>query len=89
MEGGAFLDERIQKEFGRFVEIRMHNDHADTEIATTNKLRQTKRHKTVGMPYYVLTDSTGKTIYWKDGGVISADRFLEALKSVPQISASE
>jgi len=83
MEGGAFLDERIQKEFGRFVEIRMHNDHADTAIGTANKLRQQKRHNTVGMPYYVLTDSTGKKIYWKGGGVMSADSFLAALKSVP------
>ena len=83
MEGGAFLDERIQKEFGRFVEIRMHNDASDQAISTANKMRQMKRHGTVGMPYYVLTDPTGEKIYWKAGGVIGADRFLEALKSVP------
>ena len=83
MEGGAFLDERIQKEFGRFVEIRMHNDDSDPAIGTANKMRQMKRHGTVGMPYYVLTDPTGEKIYWKAGGVIGTDRFLEALKSVP------
>jgi len=63
MEGGPFLDERIQKEFGRFVEIRLHNDHPEDEIANRNKLLQQKHFGTIAMPYYVLADSTGETVY--------------------------
>jgi len=82
MEGGPFLDERLQKEFGRFVEIRLHNDHSDPKIGPRNKEIQREQFGTVTMPYYVLIDREGK-VRWNQGGLYSADEFLEKLQSVP------
>jgi len=83
MEGGTFLTDSIQRAFGRFVEIRLHNDHPDPEIAEANKALQRKRFGTWGMPYYALLSPDGKTLFAKDGGVMSEEEFLAFLKHVP------
>ena len=83
MEGGTFLDERIQKEFSRFIEIRIHTDHDDKKLRYQGKTLQRERFKTLAVPYYVVLDSSGKTVYWKKGGVMSEDDFLAGLKKAP------
>ena len=87
MEGGTFLERSIQKEFGRFVEIVLHTDGKDAKSGPSsqrNRAFQQDRFSTVALPFYVLLDPTGKTVLWKAGGVVSEERFVEALRSVPR-----
>ncbi len=84
MEGGTFLTESIQKEFGRFVEVLMHCDGKDDEFRDSslrNLEIQQKNFGTLALPYYALVDSTGK-VAWQQGGVVSEAEFLKALRSV-------
>ena len=88
MEGGAFLSRDIQSEFKRFVMIELHTDGRSDEYRASSELNrelQRKRFKTISLPYYVLMDPSGKTIYWEGGGRIPPDEFLAKLKSVPQV----
>ena len=84
MEGGTFLDDRIQKEFHRFIEIRVHTDHDDKQLRYQGKTLQRERFQTLAVPYYAILDSSGKHVYWKRGGVMSEDEFLSGLKNAPQ-----
>jgi|GEM_PF-4907048 len=87
MERGPFLTDKIQKAFGRFVEVALHTDGQAPgliEHSRRNRRYQSKRFHTVALPYYVLADPSGEKIYWKRGGVLSAEEFLAALQSVPQ-----
>jgi len=81
MEGGTFLDDRIQDQFARFVEIRVHQDHP--EKRNENKLLQRELFGNLALPFYALTDPTGKKVYWTGAGAMSVDKFLEGLKKVP------
>ena len=83
MEGVTFLKESIQKAFGRFVEVRLHQDHGDKEIAARNKELQRERFGTLALPYYALLDSTGETVYWTGAGLMSEQEFLAGLNQVP------
>lgn len=83
MEGGTFLDDRIQNEFKRFVEIRIHTDHSEPELAYQGKKLQRERFKLVAVPYYAVLDPSGEKVYWSKGGVMSADEFLAGLRNAP------
>ena len=83
MEGGTFLEDSIQDEFGRFVEIRLHSDHRDPEIASANKALQRERFGTLGNPYFCLLSPDGEQVYGTDGGVMGAEEFLAFLRQVP------
>ena len=88
MEGGTFLSRDIQSAFKRFVMIELHTDARTPEAArlqsVASKEHQKERFKTIGIPYYALLDPTGTKVLWKAGGVISEERFLQALQSVPK-----
>ena len=83
MESGTFLNKSIQKEFGRFVEIRIHTDHHDEKLAYEGKKLQRERFNLLAAPYYAILDSTGEKVYWSKGGVVKADKFLAGLRSAP------
>ena len=83
MESGTFLDERIQKEFGRFVEIRIHTDHPDPEKAYSGKKLQRERFHLLAAPYYAVLDPSGERVYWSQGGVMNEDDFLAGLRAAP------
>ncbi len=55
MESGTFLDERIQKEFGRFVEIRLHTDNPEAKLAAEDNARRS------AAVVAAITKSMGKT----------------------------
>ena len=83
MEGGTFLDERIQNEFKRFVEIRIHTDHDEAELRRAGKKLQGKLFKTLAVPYYAVLDSATGKVLWDKGGVMSEAEFLAGLKKAP------
>jgi len=86
MERGTFLQRGVQKEFRRFVEIRLHTDGQDpkhSESSQRNRRYQAKRFKTIALPYYALLSPDGETVYWHDGGAKSAREFVDRLRSVP------
>jgi len=84
MESGTFLEDEIQNEFGRFVEIRIHTDHHEAKLAYEGKKLQRERFGLLAAPYYAVLDPTGETVYWSEGGVMSAERFLQGLRSAPE-----
>ncbi|MHC4940919.1 MAG: hypothetical protein ACYTHK_18415 [Planctomycetota bacterium] len=84
MESGTFLNEDIQKEFGRFVEIRIHTDHDDDKLAYEGKKLQRERFNLIAAPYYAVLDSSGKVVYWSKGGIIGEDEFLAGLRKAPK-----
>ena len=83
MEGVTFLDDEIQKEFGRFVEIRLHTDGGGKFAKTSrvNKDLLDKMFETVSIPYYAVLDPAGEKVLWRKGGAISEDSVLEGLRS--------
>ena len=86
MERGPFLDERVQEKFGRFVGIVLHTDGKDDkyfESSQRNIKLQVERFEQRALPYYVLLDPTGTTVYWKGAGVFTVDDVLAALDRVP------
>lgn len=86
MEGGTFLNERIQKAFGRFVEIRLHTDGQspqDRESSARNREFQSDRFGTVGLPYYAVLDAPGEQVLWTGAGVLSVEEVLEGLAKAP------
>ena len=83
MEGGTFLTSSVQNQFGRFVEIRIHTDHPDEALRAAAKKFQRERFKSVALPFYVVLDPTGKTVYWKGAGVMDAGKFAQGLRSAP------
>jgi len=80
MESGTFLNQDIQNEFKRFVEIRIHTDSPEAQLRRAGKKLQATRFKTLAAPYYAVLDSSGKHTYWTKGGVLSAEVFLDGLK---------
>jgi hypothetical protein len=82
MERGPFLDDEVQKEFGRFVSIVLHTDGNDA-ASDRNAAFQLDRFGTRANPLYVLLDPTGEKVYWQRGGTFEKDVLLEALRSVP------
>jgi hypothetical protein len=84
MEGGPFLDAKLQKEFGRFVEARLHGDHGNEEIRERNREIQRERFGTLALPFYAVTDPTGEKVYWTDAGLVGVDDFLEGLRKAPE-----
>lgn len=83
MEGGTFLDPRLQEEFRRFVEIRLHGDHGNEEIRERNRELQRKRFRTVTLPLYAILDPSGEKVYGTKKGVVDADEFIEFLRLAP------
>ena len=83
MESGTFLNDEIQDEFKRFVEIRIHTDHPEAEVRRAGKQLQAKRFKSLAAPYYAVLDPTGQKVYWSESGVVSAEVFLAGLRSAP------
>jgi len=83
MESGTFLNDEIQDEFKRFIEIRIHTDHPEAELRRGGKQLQAKRFKTLAAPYYAVLDSSGEKVYWSKGGVLSKDEFLAGLRKAP------
>ena len=83
MEGVTFLDDEIQKEFGRFVEIRLHTDGGGrfTETSKVNKDLLDKMFKTVSIPYYAVLDPAGQKTLWRRGGAMSKSEVLKGLRS--------
>ena len=88
MEGVTFLDDEIQKEFGRFVEILLHTDGGGDFAATSlvNRDLLDEMFETVSIPYYAVLDSSGKKVLWHDGGAISKDKVLEGLRTAPRVA---
>ena len=87
MEGGTFLDRRLQEAFGRFVLIDLHTDGRTDEFRESsirNRKLQKKMFKTTALPFYALLDPTAKTVYWKGGGRISEEDFLKFLALAPK-----
>ena len=84
MESGTFLNEKIQKAFGRFVEIRIHTDNPDARLAYEGKKLQRERFGQLTQPYYAILDPSGKKVYWSRGGVMEVEEFLAGLRSAPQ-----
>lgn len=82
MEGGPFLDDDVQKEFGKYVEIVLHTDGGGDlyDSNQANRSFQLEQFGTVALPYYVLMDPSGKKIFWKGGGVYSAEEFRDFLR---------
>ena len=69
MESGTFLNDEIQDEFKRFVEIRIHTDHPEAESRRAGKQLQAKRFKTLAAPHYAVLDPTGDRLFlWRDDG---------------------
>jgi len=89
MEGGTFLDERIQSEFKRFVEIRIHTDHNVAELRRAGKRHQTTRFNTLAVPFYAVLDPTGEKVYWSKGGVLSEEEVLAGLKTAPKTQKAQ
>ena len=85
MEGVTFLDDDIQKGFGKFVEILLHTDGGGDfrETSLANRAMLRNRFDTVSVPYYAVLDPTGTKVYWEGGGVFDADQVLEALATAP------
>ena len=84
MESGTFLDEKIQKAFRRFVEIRIHTDNPDAKLAYEGKKLQRQRFGQLTQPYYAILDPSGKKVYWSKGGVMDVGEFLAGLHTAPQ-----
>jgi len=85
MEGGPFLDPRVQKEFGRYLEIQLHTDGGGALLESNreNLMFEQERFGTLARPYYVLLDPTGEKVLWKGGGVYTAEEFAEILAQAP------
>jgi len=86
MEGGPFLDGRVQRQFKRFVGVILHTDGQDEKYRDSsrrNQELQIERYGTRALPYYVLLDPTGTKVYWERAGVFPAEELLEALRKVP------
>ncbi len=94
MESGTFLDDKVKKEFGRFVLVVLHTDGRDdkyreSSIANATLLRE--RFNTRSIPFYVAMDPTGTKVYWT-GGVQEAedpDDLVAALSKVPKTFKAE
>ena len=87
MEGGTFLSDALQKEFGRFVLIELHTDGRSEEMreaSLRHRELQRSRFSTVALPYYALLDPTGETVLWQGGGRMAEEDFLKRLQAVPQ-----
>ena len=82
MEGGAFLSDGLQEEFGKWVEIVLHTDGKEKlrESSDRNRAIQSKRFDTVALQFYALLDSSGEVVYWQAGGVIAEDEFLKKMQ---------
>ena len=89
MEGGTFLDERIQNEFKRFVEIRIHTDHPEAALRRAGKKHQTTRFNTLTLPLYAVLDPSGEKVYWSKGGVLSEDEVLAGLAMAPKTQKAQ
>ena len=83
MEGGTFLDDAVQEQFKRFVEIRLHTDGGGSyaETSRANKRILVDRFGTGSIPHYVVLDPTGTKVLWQESGAMSADAIIEGLKS--------
>ena len=82
MESGTFLRRSIQNEFKRFMMIELHTDGRSAETrepSLRNRKIQSDRFGTIALPYYVLTDKTGRNVYAKAGGAMSEEDFLKFL----------
>ena len=86
MERGPFLNDRVKKEFSRFVVIVLHTDGQDEkygESSARNRELQRERFGTTALPHYVVLDPTGKKVYWEKGGVFGVEELLEGLGKAP------
>jgi len=83
MESGTFIQSSIQKEFGRFVEIRLHTDHSQAEVRERNQDLQRERFGTVALPFYAVLDASGENVLWTGAGVMSEELFLAGLRMAP------
>jgi len=83
MERGTFLDRGIQKEFGRFVEIRLHTDGKGAKAEDSARARAllSDRFETLGVPYYAVLDPAGDAVLWHRGGVLSVEEVLQGLRA--------
>ena len=84
VERGPFLDEQLQKEFGNYVEILLHTDGKDEkyrESSRRNRKLQKERFGSIALPYYVIVDPEDEEVLWKDGGVFTAEEFLEIFRT--------
>ncbi len=89
MEGVTFLDDEIQEEFGRFVEIRLHTDGGGrfTETSNVNKDLLDKMFDTVSIPYYaVFQDPADKEPVWSRGGALLQSEVLAGLRNAPRVA---
>jgi len=53
------------------------------ESSQRNARLQAERFGTRALPYYVLLDPTGTTVYDERGGVFDVDELLEFLQAAP------
>jgi len=83
MESGTFISRSIQKEFGRFLEIRLHTDHPDAAIRERNQDLQRERFDTVALPFYAVLTPDGENVLWTGEGVLSEEVFLAGLRKAP------
>ena len=84
VERGPFLDDRLQKEFGNYVEILLHTDGKDDkyrESSLRNRKLQKERFNSIALPYYAILDPKDEEVLWESGGVFSAEEFLEIFRT--------
>ena len=87
MEGGTFRNVGVQREFKRFVEVRLHTDGRDeTRRAASlrNRDLQKGRFGTIALPFYALLSPDGKTVYGTAGGAIPVKAVLALLAKAPK-----
>ncbi len=83
MESGTFIERAIQKEFGRFVEIRLHTDHHEAALRERSQDLQRERFRTVALPFYAVLTPDGEKTLWTGAGVMSEEDFLAGLRMAP------
>jgi hypothetical protein len=84
VERGPFLDDRLQEEFGNYVEVLLHTDGKDEkhrESSLRNRKLQRDRFGTIALPYYAIVDPNDDEVLWESGGVFTAEEFLELFRT--------
>jgi hypothetical protein len=83
MESGTFIKRSVQKEFSRFVEIRLHTDHPKGALKERSQELQRERFATVALPFYAVLTPDGEKVLWTGAGVMSEEAFVEGLRKAP------
>ncbi len=74
----TFPDERVQKEAGRFVSVKMDM----TDMSNPSVERAFEEFAIVGLPTMILFDSSGKEVHRFKGDFVTAERLVEVMSAV-------